>query len=49
MIARWPGRIAPGSVSAHVGYSGDLFATFADLLLAELEKHGLAKDTLVLF
>jgi uncharacterized sulfatase len=32
MIARWPGRIVPGSVSAHVGYSGDLFATFADLL-----------------
>jgi uncharacterized sulfatase len=32
MIARWPGRIAPGSVSSHVGYFGDFFATFAELL-----------------
>jgi arylsulfatase A-like enzyme len=32
MIARWPGRIAAGSVSSHVGYFGDFFATFADLL-----------------
>jgi arylsulfatase A-like enzyme len=32
MIARWPGRTAPGSVSAHVGYFGDFFATFAEML-----------------
>ena len=32
LIARWPGRSAPGSVSAHVGYFGDFFATFAEML-----------------
>ena len=32
LIARWPGRVAPGSVSPHVGYFGDFFATFAELL-----------------
>jgi uncharacterized sulfatase len=32
MIARWPGRVAPGSVSSHVGYFGDFFATFAQML-----------------
>jgi len=32
MIARWPGRVAPGSVSSHVGYFGDFFATFAEML-----------------
>ena len=31
-IARWPGRIAPGSVSSHVGYLGDFFATSAELV-----------------
>ena len=30
-IARWPGRILPGSVSTHVGYFGDLMATFAEV------------------
>ncbi len=30
-IARWPGRIKPGSVSGHVGYFGDVMATLADL------------------
>ena len=30
-IARWPGRIAPGSVSSHPGYFGDLMATFTEL------------------
>lgn len=29
-IARWPGRIAPGVVSGHVAYLGDLMATFAE-------------------
>ena len=32
LIARWPGRTTAGSVSAHVGYFGDFFATFAELL-----------------
>jgi len=31
-IARWPARIAAGGVSSHVGYFGDFFATFAELL-----------------
>jgi arylsulfatase A-like enzyme len=30
-IARWPGRIAQGRVSPHVGYFGDLMATFGEL------------------
>ena len=30
-LARWPGTIAPGQVSKHVGYFGDVFATLADL------------------
>ncbi len=30
-IARWPGKIRPGSVSAHVGYFGDFFATAMEL------------------
>lgn len=30
-IAWWPGSVAPGSVSEHVGYSGDWFATAAEL------------------
>jgi uncharacterized sulfatase len=30
-IARWPGKIAPGTVSDHVGYFGDFLATAADL------------------
>ena len=30
-IARWPGTIAPGQVSKHVGYFGDVFATLADI------------------
>jgi len=35
-IARWPGRIRPGSVSTHVGYFGDLMATFAEVAGAKL-------------
>ncbi len=31
LIARWPGKIAAGKVSDHVGYFGDFFATFAEL------------------
>ena len=31
MIARWPGRIAPGTVSEHVGYFPDVLPTLADL------------------
>jgi arylsulfatase A-like enzyme len=30
-IARWPGHIAPGSVSPHVAALWDMWATFADL------------------
>jgi arylsulfatase A-like enzyme len=30
-IARWPGAIRSGGVSPHVGYFGDVFATFAEL------------------
>ncbi len=30
-IARWPGRIAPGTSSGHISYFGDMMATFADL------------------
>ncbi len=30
-IARWPGKIKPGSVSGHVGYFGDFLATAAEL------------------
>ncbi len=30
-IAHWPGRVAAGTVSEHVGYFGDLMATAADL------------------
>jgi arylsulfatase A-like enzyme len=30
-IARWPGRIKAGSVSNHVGYFGDMMATWAEL------------------
>jgi len=30
-IVRWPGRIAPGSTATHVGYFGDMMATFAEL------------------
>jgi uncharacterized sulfatase len=31
-VARWPGRTPAASASTHVGYFGDLFATFAELL-----------------
>jgi uncharacterized sulfatase len=30
-LARWPGRIQPGTVSQHVGYFGDLMPTLAEL------------------
>jgi arylsulfatase A-like enzyme len=30
-LARWPGRIKAGATSAHVGYFGDMMATFAEL------------------
>jgi arylsulfatase A-like enzyme len=32
LIVRWPGRVAPRSVSSHVGYFGDFLATFAEML-----------------
>ncbi|MES2694872.1 MAG: arylsulfatase [Verrucomicrobiota bacterium] len=30
-LARWPGKIKAGTVSEHVGYFGDMMATFAEL------------------
>lgn len=46
MIARWPGRIAPGTTTDFQGYHGDLFATFCDLagqtLLPDLDSVSLA-------
>ena len=30
-IVKWPGKIKPGTVSDHVGYFGDMMATFCDL------------------
>jgi len=30
-IARWPGTVKPGTVSDHVGYFGDLMATWCEL------------------
>ena len=30
-IARWPGKIKAGTTSAHVGYFGDMMATWAEL------------------
>lgn len=32
LIARWPARIGKGSVSSHVGYFEDFFATFSETL-----------------
>ncbi|MBS0631598.1 MAG: arylsulfatase [Verrucomicrobia bacterium] len=37
-IARWPGQIKPGAVSAHAGYFGDMMATFAELAGTTLPK-----------
>ena len=37
-IARWPGQIRAGAVSAHVGYFGDMMATFAELAGATVPK-----------
>lgn len=31
LIARWKGKIKPGQTSNHVGYFGDMMATFAEL------------------
>lgn len=35
-LARWPGRIKAGSISNHVGYFGDLMATWSELAGAKL-------------
>ena len=35
MIARWPGTIPAATVSGHASYLGDLFATFAELAVAQ--------------
>ncbi len=31
LIARWPGKVPPGSVSTHVGYFGDMLPTWTEL------------------
>jgi arylsulfatase A-like enzyme len=36
LIIRWPGQIPSGKVSPHVGYFGDLLATFAELAQAPI-------------
>jgi arylsulfatase A-like enzyme len=36
LIARWPGRIPAGAVSDHVGYFGDLMATWGELAGAKV-------------
>jgi uncharacterized sulfatase len=38
-LARWPGRIQPGTVSAHVGYFGDFLATAVELAGGETPRH----------
>ncbi len=35
-LARWPGRIKAGVVSPHVGYFGDIMATFAEIAGAKV-------------
>lgn len=38
-IARWPGKIAAGKVSDHIGYSADMMPTFAALAGVEAPKN----------
>jgi len=38
-IVRWPGHIKPSLVSGHVGYFGDMMATFADMAGAKTPAH----------
>ena len=38
MVARWPGMIAPGTVSDHICGFQDMLVTFGDLADAEIEK-----------
>lgn len=40
MIARWPGKIAPGSQSGHISAFWDFYPTFADLIGAETSADG---------
>lgn len=40
MVARWPGKIAPGEVSGHVAYFGDFLATAAELAGIEFSING---------
>ncbi len=39
MIVRWPGHIAPGTVTNHVGYFGDFMATAAELAGGHAPEH----------
>jgi arylsulfatase A-like enzyme len=47
LIARWPGRIAAGSVTDHVGYHGDLMATAAELANGAFYPPGMDSASLV--
>jgi arylsulfatase A-like enzyme len=38
-IVRWPGRVAPGSISKHAGYFGDMMATLAEFSGASAPAH----------
>jgi arylsulfatase A-like enzyme len=38
LLARWPGRIKAGSVSNHIGYFGDVFATVCELTSQKLPR-----------
>ncbi|TWU33929.1 Arylsulfatase [Novipirellula artificiosorum] len=38
-IVRWPGQIAPGSISNHLGYFPDILATLSELVDAPLDKN----------
>ena len=44
-IARWPGRIAPGLVSARTIVFSDVFATLAELVGLERIPQGMAEDS----
>jgi len=41
ILVRWPGKIQKGTTSAHISYSGDIFATACDLAQIETPKKAL--------
>ena len=44
LIAKWPGKIATGATSAHIGYFGDFYATFAEVAGVNLQADELRKS-----